>query len=169
MSGYQFDRLRILIVDDNPHMRKLICVVLQAFGVVHILESANGEDALSKLRTNPCDIVLLDWVMPGMSGLNLARCIRDTEKSPNPFLPIIILSGHTAIEHVRAARDAGINEFLAKPISAKTLLSRLQSIIEYPRPFIKTGVYFGPCRRRRRDTPYMGAERRTDEANLDAA
>jgi hypothetical protein len=63
---------------------------------------------------------------------------------------------------VRLARDAGVNEFLAKPVSVKAILTRLISVIEHPRPFVRTKTYFGPCRRRRVDDEYRGPERRAN-------
>ena len=74
-----------------------------------------------------------------------------------------MLTGHTSVDHVQAARDAGVNEFLAKPVSSKAILSRLVAVIEHPRPFVRTKVYFGPCRRRRREGDYHGPERRLAE------
>lgn len=72
MSGYRFDKLKILVVDDNPYMCKLVVTIPQAFGVIQIFEAADGERAWTVLReTNP-DIVISDWMMEGMSGLELA-------------------------------------------------------------------------------------------------
>lgn len=162
MNGYRFDRLKILVVDDNAHMRKLVTTILQAFGVIQIYEAENGERAWAVLRDANPDIVVLDWVMEGMSGLELVRLIRADAAAPNPFVPVIMLSGHTALDHVIQARDAGVNEFIAKPVSVKTMMSRLVAVIEYPRPYVRTGGYFGPCRRRRGGNEYRGPERRTE-------
>ncbi len=155
MSDYRFERLKILVVDDNAHMRKLVVTILQAFGVVHIFEAA-----WESLREHNPDIIILDWVMEGMSGIELMKMIRANPASPNPFVPVIMLTGHTSLDHVMQARDAGINEFIAKPVSVKTMMSRLSSIIEHPRPYVRTTVYFGPCRRRRQDE-HRGPERRS--------
>jgi two-component system chemotaxis response regulator CheY len=158
--SYQFDKLKILIVDDNAHMRKLVNTILQAFGVTQIFEADGGERAWEVLReTNP-DVCVLDWMMEGMSGLDVVRMIRTDPASPNPFLPVIMLTGYTQVIQVREARDAGINEFIAKPVSVKTMMQRLQAVIESPRPFVRTSVYFGPCRRRRALESYQGPERR---------
>ena len=73
---------------------------------------------------------------------------------------MIMLTGHTQIDQVRQARDAGINEFLAKPVSVKTIMTRLVAVIEHPRPYVRTKAYFGPCRRRRGSEEYRGPERR---------
>jgi two-component system chemotaxis response regulator CheY len=165
MSGYRFDRLKIVVVDDNPHMRKLVVAVLQAFGAIQIFEAVDAEHAWTIMKeTNP-DVIFLDWMMPGMSGLDLVKMIRTSAASPNPFVPVIMLTGHTHIDHVRQARDAGVNEFLAKPVSVKAILTRLISVIEHPRPFVRTKVYFGPCRRRRGHDEYRGPERRAATAD----
>ncbi|HET7084805.1 MAG TPA: response regulator [Rhizomicrobium sp.] len=162
MSDYRFDRLKVLVVDDNVHMRKLVTTILQAFGVVQILEAENGERAWSLLRESNPDVIILDWVMEGMSGVELIRMIRTNPQAPNPFVPVIMLTGHTSLEHVRQARDAGVNEFIAKPVSVKTMMSRLVSVIEHPRPYVRTASFFGPCRRRRNANEYHGPERRSE-------
>ena len=168
MSGYRFDKLKILVVDDNVHMRKLVITILQAFGVIQLFEAESGERAWEILRESNPDVVVLDWMMEGLSGLDLVQMIRTDPKTPNPFVPVIMLTGHTHIDRVRQARDAGINEFIAKPISVKTMMSRLMSVIENPRPFVRTKSYFGPCRRRRGNLEYRGPERRAEKTALAA-
>jgi two-component system, chemotaxis family, chemotaxis protein CheY len=163
--SYRLDRLKVLVVDDNKHMRLLVSAVLEAFGVKTIYEAANGEDAWKILTQNPCDIVFVDWVMPGMSGVELTEKIRTAPDSPNPFLPIVMLTGHTSIEKVNLARNMGVNEFLAKPVSAKAIINRMVAVIEHPRPFVRTKSYFGPCRRRR-EVAYQGPERRSSDSEL---
>ncbi|HMH65309.1 MAG TPA: response regulator [Rhizomicrobium sp.] len=162
MSGYRFDRLRVLVVDDNAHMRKLVVTILQAFGVVQVYEADGGDRAWAILRESNPDVVVLDWVMEGMSGLDLVGMIRSNAATPNPFVPVIMLTGHTSLEYVSQARDAGVNEFIAKPVSIKTMMSRLVSVIEHPRPYVRTTGYFGPCRRRRGAEEYAGPERRSE-------
>jgi len=163
MNGIRFDRLRVLIVDDNPHMRRLIVAIMQAFGVRDYFEAPDAEHAWTHLRESNPDVILLDWQMPGMTGIEFARLVRTSPKSPNSFVPIIMLTGHTHIEQVRQARDVGINEFLAKPVSIQGLLVRLMSVIERPRPFVRCSTYFGPCRRRKAVSAFKGVERRSFE------
>ena len=169
MSNYRFDRLKILVVDDNAHMRKLVSTILQAFGVTQIFEAENGDRAWHVLRESNPDVIVLDWVMEGMSGLDLIQMIRTNPQTPNPFVPVIMLTGHTSLDHVARARDAGVNEFIAKPVSVKTVMSRLVAVIEHPRPFVRTSVYFGPCRRRRGAEDYRGPERRAENGKQEAA
>ena len=161
--SYNFGRLRVLVVDDNQHMRTLVSAILQAFGVATVLEAASGEDAWKILAENRCDLIFVDWVMDGMSGLDLSVKIRTAADSPNQFVPIVMITGHTSPERVHAARDAGVNEFLAKPVSSKSIMARVISVIENPRPFVRTKAYFGPCRRRRR-MEHQGPERRHEES-----
>jgi len=171
MSGYRFDRLKVLVVDDNQNMRKLVITILQAFGVLHISEAADGKGAWNTLRESNPDVVILDWMMEGMTGIEVVKMVRTSAQTPNPFVPIIMLTGYTQLDHVRQARDAGVNEFLAKPVSVKAVMSRLVSVIEHPRPYVRTKSYFGPCRRRRGTDEYRGPERRAsayEDATADA-
>jgi two-component system chemotaxis response regulator CheY len=162
MSGYKFDRLKILVVDDNAHMRKLVSTILNAFGVSQVQEAETGKRAWALLREFNPDVVVLDWVLEDMTGVDLVKMLRTHTQTPNPFVPVIMLTGHTSLDHVTQARDAGANEFIAKPVSAKTLMQRLVSVIEHPRPYVRTSGYFGPCRRRRGAEEYRGPERRAE-------
>jgi CheY-like chemotaxis protein len=164
MSGYRFERLKVMVVDDNAHMRKLVSAILRAFGCTQITEASDGQAAWTALRDANPDVVILDWLMDGMSGFEFTKQVRTAPNSPNPYLPIIMLTGNSSAECVSGARDAGVNEFLAKPVSAKAVMVRLTSVIENPRPFVRTSVYFGPCRRRRGAQEYRGPERRSEIA-----
>jgi len=118
-------------------------------------------DVAAVMRDLNPDVILLDWMMDGMTGLDFVKMVRTSSASANPFVPIIMLTGYTQVDHVRAARDAGVNEFLAKPVSVKAVMTRLTAVIEHPRSYVRTKVYFGPCRRRRGHEEYRGPERRT--------
>ena len=164
MAEYNLERLNFLIVDDNKHMRALVTSILHALGVKNCIGAGDGADAFKELRHFPADIIICDWNMDPLDGLDFTRLVRTGKDSPNPFVPIIMLTGHTEMNRVVEARDAGVSEFLAKPISAKGLYSRVRSIIERPRPFVRAGLYFGPDRRRRDNPAYMGGERRKEAA-----
>jgi two-component system chemotaxis response regulator CheY len=153
-------RLNILVIDDNPHMRTLVREILLGFNVKNVHECRDGSDALDELRQWPADIAIVDWMMEPLDGLDFTRLIRSASDSPNPFLPIIMLTGHTERFRVVEARDAGVTEMLAKPMTANTLYARLKDVIESPRPFIRTATYTGPDRRRRATQSYAGPFRR---------
>ena len=106
------------------------------------------------------DIIIADWVMPIIDGLELTQMIRQPGANANPYVSIIMLTGHSERRKVVAARDAGVTEFLTKPVSAKALYQRVMNVIANPRPFIKTETYFGPDRRRAVSSSYSGPERR---------
>jgi two-component system chemotaxis response regulator CheY len=168
MSGAGFENLRALIVEDNAHMRSLLRALLNSIGVKDIAEASNGQAAIETLRERKSDLVLTDLAMKPMDGLDFARYVRTHEHSPNPFVPIIMISGHTERYRVEAARDAGVTEFLAKPITAQTLFSRIGEIVERPRAFVRCGDYFGPDRRRRQVEDYAGPRRRKEDMqNMD--
>ena len=158
-----YDKLTILVAEDNKPMRSLLRDILEALGVGTILEAADGKAAITQLGAHAVDIVILDWNMEPMDGMELTRQIRTSPESPDQFVPIIMLSGHTERTRVLAARDAGVTEFMAKPVSVKALCTRINAIIDAPRPFIRTNGYFGPDRRRR-VLPFNGPDRRNDEA-----
>lgn len=163
MADYNIERLNFLVVDDNKHMRALVKTILHALGTKNILEAGDGADAFKELRHFPADMIICDWSMSPLDGLDFARLVRTGKDSPNPFVPIIMLTGHTEMNRVLESRDLGVNEFLAKPISAKKLYARIRSIIDNPREFIRVGNYFGPDRRRTKGSSlYKGAERRKD-------
>src|SRR5271156_5909615 len=135
--GYNLSKLRVLVVDDSKNMRLIVRTVLNALGVQSVREAGDGQAGLNELRASPIDIAIVDWMMEPMDGLEFVRQVRTAEDSPNPFLPIIMMTGHTERHRIFKARDAGITEFLAKPVNAKTLLVRITNIIEQPRPFVR--------------------------------
>lgn len=155
--------ISVLIVDDNSHMRTIIRTMLHGIGVRWIHEASDGLEAISVMLSQTIDIVVTDLSMPRLNGIELIRRIRDERASPNPYMPVIVLSGHSSLRHVLEARDAGGNEFLAKPVTSQGLVDRLKALVEAPRAFIRTHGYFGPCRRRHNDAAYSGERRRSTD------
>ena len=113
------------------------------------MRTANdGADALKELKTFPADIILCDWQMDPIDGLDFTRMVRTMSDVANPFVAIILITGHTEMSRVFEARDVGVTEFLAKPVSARTLYDRICSVVMNPRTFVRTRTYTGPYRRR---------------------
>lgn len=161
---YDFGRLSVLVVDDNRHMRTLVQSILHALGVKNVREVGDAAEAFKELQRFSADIIITDWHMEPLDGIDFVRLVRTAKDSPNPYIPIIMLTGHTEMQRVVEARDVGVNEFLAKPISAKSLFARLLAVVEHPRSFVRTKTYFGPDRRRQNNGPPRGVpERRADE------
>ncbi len=164
MIRVDFTKLRILVVDDNAHMRRIVRTLLHGFGSREVYEAEDGAAGLEMFTTHLPDIIIVDWSMPIFDGIELTSMIRRPDSAVNPFVPIIMLTGHSEKSRVMRARDAGVTEFLCKPISAKSLHQRLLNCVLNPRPFIKTKDYFGPDRRRSSIGAYSGPERRVSEA-----
>jgi DNA-binding response OmpR family regulator len=136
--------LRVVVVDDNQHMRKMIRTLLVNCGIKDIYEAADGIAALDVIRTVGPDVVILDWEMPLLSGAELVRIVRSPGVFPIPDVPIIMLSAHGERWRVIEAVKLGVNEYLVKPVSAKALYDRLVSITMQPRPAVQLGDYYGP-------------------------
>jgi len=163
-ARYDLSSLNVMVVEDNKNMQNLLRSILNALGIRNIREMSTGADAFQELRHFEADIIISDWNMAPMDGLTFTRKVRTDPRSPNPYVPIIMLTGHTETARVMEARDAGINVFLAKPISVKALAERLTLMIDSPARFIRTASYFGPDRRRKDVGPPKGmAERRKSE------
>ncbi len=158
-------RLNVLLVDDNSYMRALLKQILSAFGVRSIVECSDGSDAIRMMKDLPIDIVIADWMMEPVDGLDMTRLLRTAKDSPNPLVPIILLTGHTERHRVEEARDSGVTEFLSKPVSAKSVYDRIQQIVEKPRGFVRAERFSGPDRRRRDgdDLPADTEDRRKDK------
>lgn len=159
--AYDLSQLYVMVVDDNEHARALVRTILYTLGVRNLKLCPDAETALAALSDFPADIVIVDWEMPGESGVDLTRKLRQDPNSPNPYIPIIMMTGHTERSRVLEARDAGVTEFLVKPISARLLCQRLHAVIEKPRPFVRAKNFFGPDRRRRSSLNFVGEERRS--------
>ncbi len=163
------DHLKVLVVEDNAHMRVLLRSLLLALGVGKVYESTDGASAFVELRERKPDFVMTDLSMKPVDGIEFTRMVRLGRDSPNHYIPIIMVTGHTEKQRVEAARDAGVTEFLAKPITTQSLLQRLTEIVERPRTFVRCEAYFGPDRRRRNLEGYAGPWRRHDDEANDLA
>lgn len=162
----RLDTLKILLVDDSQHMRLLLTEILRAAGVRQVFEALNGAEALYLMRRVSIDVVITDLSMSPLDGIDFVSLLRRSPRSPNPLTPVIMLTGHSTQKRVHEARDAGVNEFLTKPVTARSLLHRLNLLIEQPRPFVRSKDYFGPDRRRQASPQYKGPWRRDEDSIL---
>lgn len=154
--------LSVLILDDRAQMRAITASILESVGIRRIHEAGDAEAAMTLLRTEPVDVAVVDYKMTPLNGVEFVRLVRNSPDSPDPFLPVIMLTGHADRRRIDEARDAGVTEFLVKPVTAKALIGRLQGLILKPRPFVKLDGYFGPDRRRVQRPDASQARRSTD-------
>jgi two-component system chemotaxis response regulator CheY len=126
--------VKILVIDDLPYTRSMVRQILKVLGGRNIKDAPDGAKALKIMKTFEPDLIILDWEMKPMNGIEFTRNVRDSEESSNPFVPIIMLSGYTNKDRV----------------------------IDAPRPFIRIEGFFGPDRRRR-ETKIDYTDRRNEE------
>jgi two-component system, chemotaxis family, chemotaxis protein CheY len=167
MTERNIQSLKVLVVDDHPPMRKIITEILRELGVRDFAEADDGRSALAVMEKFEPDIVFIDNKMMPMDGVEFTRRVRAGIEGVDQGLPIIMVSAYTEKERIVEARDAGITEFLAKPLSSKMVVMRLHSVLENPRPMVRSQKFFGPDRRRRRGGA-EGAERRRRHHSDDA-
>lgn len=160
MADYDIRFLKFLVVDDDRNMGHLVATILKSFGVTTVKTATSAEQAYAMLGAFRADIVICDLRMAPEDGIQFTRRLRNDDDSPDPYVPIIMLTGHAELTAVESARDAGVHEFLAKPVSAKKFYEKIHSVIDHERQFIRSPHYVGPDRRRRQDPAYHGPERR---------
>src|SRR6202140_4008072 len=121
MVRIDFNRLRFLVIDDNAHMRRILRTLLHGFGARDVYEAEVGASGLEVFTHYIPDIIIPDGAMPIFDGLELTQMVRQPGANSNPYVAIIMLTGHSEKKRVVSAREAGVTEFLAKPIRAKGL------------------------------------------------
>ena len=165
LEKYNLKSFKVLVADDDQNMRAILRSTLEAYGFHDIKTVANGAQAVKEFLSYRADLVITDLMMSPMDGNDVVRLIRTAPDSPDPYVPIIMLTGFAEKQRVFGARDLGVTAFLAKPITAGTLFARVIEIIENRRPFVAIEDFFGPDRRRR-DTNREGEDRRKSNLNL---
>ena len=157
--------IHVLVVDDNRQMRFLLRCLLRAGGVTDVTEADNAEHAFDLMRTRTVDLLIVDWMMRPMDGLTFTRMVRWDRLSPNPYVPLLMLTAHTEASRVAAARDAGVSGFIRKPISARVLFERMTTALTDTRMIIRTHDFIGPDRRHDQSQDYAGPYRRESDGH----
>lgn len=155
-------RVRVLLADRDSRTATLVHRLLFSFGFRRIDMVTSGEGALANLRQNEYDLIITEWNMVPIDGVTLVKAIRAAkdDQRVRRDIPIIMLTAQSEKDHVVAARDAGITEFVVKPFTARTISDRIIAVIDNPRSFVEAGSYVGPDRRRRSAPPEGVEERR---------
>ncbi|MBW8735239.1 MAG: response regulator [Asticcacaulis sp.] len=161
-------RVAVLVVEDNDASRRLVIELLRATGFENVNFARDAEDAIAQMQGHNPDILLLDWNLPGISGLDLVRHIRaaahkDDPRFSNPDIPIVMLTARQRARDVTAARNAGVNAFVVKPFSTTALLRAVCGSLTRKRRFVASQAYTGPDRRRRRAETYPGLLQRAED------
>ena len=118
--------LAVLVVDDYATMRRIIRNLLQQLGFTDVDEAADGEQALAKLRDKEFDLVISDWNMEPMTGLDLLKAVRADARLK--ALPFIMVTAESKTENVVAAKQAGVSNYIVKPFNAEILKQKLAAV-----------------------------------------
>ncbi len=118
---------KILVVEDLSIMRRLLINTLKGIGYHDILEAENGNEALELMGKHHFDIVITDWMMPKLSGLDLARAMKSTKKLAD--IPILMVTSKDDKTDVMVAMRVKVNDYIIKPFNARTLESKINKII----------------------------------------
>lgn len=159
MQSYNLEKLSILVLEKHLLVRKLLTDVFREFGVPTVQSTSDPDVAWNMFQRFPVDLILSDWTYD-LDGMGFLKKVRQDADTCNPFIPVIVCTANTEYLQVCFARDMGMTEFLAKPVSAMAIYSRICAVIENNRPFIRIHDFFGPDRRRRAGVSFGGEERR---------
>lgn len=158
---------RILVADPNRHARSMMCDVLRGAGYSDLLQASKSEELLRQLEEQRARIVVLPALFPELSGLEFTRRVRVGLNFVPRETSIILTVEAPTKALLDAAQAVGVDEIVALPFTPKSLLERISSVIERPRPFVDCPAYVGPCRRRRMLQDYRGAKRRIADIERD--
>lgn len=120
--------INILVVDDYNTMRRIVRTLLNQLGFVNIDEASDGSMALEKIKTKKYELIISDWNMQPMTGLDLLKHVRSEEKTKD--LPVLMITAESKVENVVAAKEAGVNNYVVKPFNVETLKAKLESIFK---------------------------------------
>lgn len=158
--AFNLSKISILVVDDNRQMRILLRDILKTLGIINIFEVANGAAATEMILMQNIDIIIADQHMKPVTGIEFLKWLRTSEHSPNPFTPVIMLTGDSTKALTQAARDAGVSAFVVKPMTVRNFINKLMFVIRDNRKFIRAKTYMGPDRRFHVDNGFAKAARR---------
>jgi len=130
MENTEFDRLTVLVIEDNRHFRTIIRTILRGFGVGEVFDVSDAIEAFALLKERDIDLIFLDLDMPVLDGFEFIELVRRAPDSPNTTIPIVILSSHAQRSVVIRAIECGANDFLLKPVRSVDIYRRLKKVKE---------------------------------------
>jgi two-component system chemotaxis response regulator CheY len=119
--------MRFLIIDDSITMRRIIANILGRLGYPEVVHAANGREALDRLATEPIDVVITDWYMPEMNGLDFVRALRTTPATSH--IPIVIVTANAASDDIQQALELGVNSYVLKPFTVDTMRDKIAAVL----------------------------------------
>ena len=120
--------MRVIIVDDFATMRRILKNILRQIGFGNISEAGDGKSALRELKKQKFDLILCDWNMPEMSGVELLTTIRSDDELKN--MPFIMVTAEAQKDNIIEAVKAGVSNYIVKPFTAETLAEKLKKVFD---------------------------------------
>jgi len=148
LGAPSFPDLSALVVDESLYIRRIVRDMLQRTGIRRVQEAVDGAEALGCVAEGRPDLLILDWDLAILSGEEVIRLIRNAETSPAPTTPLILMMSRPQKDRVEREVRLGVKEVIAKPFSRKTLWSRLDEVINRPRPYETVKSMLRPKSRR---------------------
>lgn len=150
MDRNDFARLKVLVADPSPHMASLMGSLLRSIGVKDVVEVSESRAAQFTLGRQAFDVVLIEEALAPVDGIKITRALRQDADNANRQAAVIMTFSVAELRRIQEARDAGVSEFIRKPLSAAILAARIEAALANPRSFVATKAYTGPDRRRKR-------------------
>ena len=126
--------MKILVVDDFSTMRRIIKGLLVDNGFTNIHEANDGKSGLKDLKSGNFDLLITDWNMPGMTGIDLLKIVRSDESSKLSEMPILMVTAESKKDQIVEAAKAGVSGYVVKPFTAPILKDKLERIFERAQP-----------------------------------
>ena len=120
--------MRILVVDDSSTMRRIIINALNSVGFSDYVEAANGREGIEKLSSGPVDLIITDWNMPEMTGLDFIRAVRANDSTKR--IPALMVTTNAAQEDITEAMEAGVDNYLVKPFTPGSIKDKIQLAVK---------------------------------------
>jgi DNA-binding response OmpR family regulator len=162
MGNYDLSKLRVLVVERSPLVRRLLAAVLGEIGVRHVVATESPDEGFGAFVAAPADLVLVAW-SSDFNGIELLRRVRTDPRSPDPRAAVIVMRSNDQSRHALTARDAGATDYLPMPLTVRELFARISAAVEDDRPFVRCPAYAGPDRRLSAGA-YDGGDRRRPRA-----
>jgi two-component system chemotaxis response regulator CheY len=161
--------ISFLIADANGYFSSLLFSMLKGFGADKIVQTRDWATAVEALTTTKLDVMMCDAMLPPGGGIRFVRGLRTDATAPYRKIPILFMTSDGRVTTIKAARDAGANMIIMKPLSPKSLHERLTWVAFDARPFVETASYFGPDRRFKIEGFPDGQGRRKGDGDIQVA
>ena len=119
--------MRFLIVDDSSTMRRIIINTLNKLGYADVIEAGNGREGVDKLSASPVDVIVTDWNMPEMSGIDFIRHVRATPSTKD--VPVLMVTTNAAKDDIVEALKVGVNSYVVKPFTPDTMKEKIEAVL----------------------------------------